>query len=136
MSVLTSTMALPFFDKLAASSRYDGVLDGPAMVWLQKNAIVIVALASCAVIVRYYRQTLVQESQPLKNGNLPSVVDIVSLHGFRWDETEPLAYRPFKSRYHLTMGKTPRSYDEERLVFVLAKTADTTQGCSRPKFQS
>jgi hypothetical protein len=130
-------MAISFFDKLAAFSRdNDGVLDGPAITWFQKHAIVIAALASCAVIVRYYRQTLVQESQPLKNDILPSTADIVPLQGFRWDETEPLAYRPFKSQYHLTMGKTPRSYDEKRLVFVLAKAADTTQGCSRPKFQS
>ncbi|PCH03733.1 Protein of unknown function DUF3445 [Penicillium occitanis (nom. inval.)] len=98
-------MAIPFFDNLTAFSREnDGILDGPAIAWLQKHAIVIAALASCAVIIWYYRQIVVQGSQPLENGNLPSAVDIVPLHGFHWDETEPLAYRPFKSQYHLTMG--------------------------------
>lgn len=30
---------------------------------------------------------------------------IEPLRDFRWSETEPLAYRPFKPRYHLTMGE-------------------------------
>lgn len=107
-------MAIPFLDKLAAFSRYaDDALDAPAIVWLQKNAIVIAALVICAVIVRYYggsRQISVQEeSQPSKNDNQLSIGDVVPLQNFRWDETEPLAYRPFKSQYHLTMGNTPRS---------------------------
>lgn len=103
-------MAISFFDNLAAFRREnDGILDGPAIAWLQKHAIVIAALASCAVIVRYYFQILVQGGQPSKIGTLPSAVDIVPLHGFHWDETEPLAYRPFKSQYHLTMGKSRQS---------------------------
>lgn len=113
MSILNSAMGVPFFDKLAAFNHHDDGAFNPAVVWLQKNSIVIAALVSCAVLVRYCcgsRQTLVQEeSQPLKNDNLPSAADIVPLQRFRWDETEPLAYRPFKSQYHLTMGKFPPS---------------------------
>lgn len=30
---------------------------------------------------------------------------IDALHGFDWQKTEPLAIRPFKQKYHLTMGE-------------------------------
>lgn len=35
---------------------------------------------------------------------------ITPLPNFDWRKTEPLKLRPFKPKYHLTMGKKPISY--------------------------
>jgi hypothetical protein len=35
--------------------------------------------------------------------------EITALPNFDWKTTEPLKLRPFKAKYHLTMGGTPQS---------------------------
>lgn len=40
--------------------------------------------------------------------NPPTILGPVDpLVGFDWKTTEPLKHRPFKPKYHLTMGKQP-----------------------------
>lgn len=35
----------------------------------------------------------------------PDFPPVETLHDFDWRKTEPLKFRPFKPKYHLTMGE-------------------------------
>lgn len=43
------------------------------------------------------------------SSSLASTSPIEPLDDFQWDKTEPLILRPFKPRYHMTMGKLTHS---------------------------
>ena len=49
--------------------------------------------------------------------------DIEPLHDFDWESTPPLKLRPFKPKYHLTMGKVQSSlinvFVTDRLAFSM-----------------
>ncbi|OJJ69593.1 hypothetical protein ASPBRDRAFT_130845 [Aspergillus brasiliensis CBS 101740] len=45
-----------------------------------------------------------QGGEKTSNCSLISSSPIEPLHNFQWDKTEPLVLRPFKPRYHITMG--------------------------------
>jgi hypothetical protein len=48
-------------------------------------------------------QTLAESKDPDPYYNLEP------LENFDWSTTEPIKIRPFKPKYHLTMGQTPRA---------------------------
>jgi hypothetical protein len=93
------------------------------------------ALLASAIVLwlvyRYVTYTRVREngfSQPNEKGSaskqenpLRAYQDIEPLHDFDWESTPPMKLRPFKPKYHLTMGKIQSSlimvFATDRLAF-------------------
>lgn len=49
------------------------------------------------------------------HSNSPTILGQVdTLVGFDWKTTEPLKHRPFKPKYHLTMGRQLREAQTQR----------------------
>jgi hypothetical protein len=52
-----------------------------------------------------YQRTISQHAQPSDEKTKDPTTEIIPLPDFDWRTTEPLKIRPFKPKYHLTMGK-------------------------------
>lgn len=60
-----------------------------------------------------YKPTTKQDSirKDEKTSTLDAYSNITPLADFEWRDTEPIKLRPFKPKYHLTMGTTACQYD-------------------------
>ena len=61
--------------------------------------------------VTSFAQTVKQKSVEKNEDTDPldAYNDIIPLTGFEWRDSEPIKIRPFKPKYHLTMGTFPRT---------------------------
>ncbi|RAL17462.1 heme-dependent oxidative N-demethylase family protein [Aspergillus homomorphus CBS 101889] len=66
----------------------------------------IALLLTPRILARSNPDTKAQEKGK-KTNEAEAASEIEPLENFQWDQTEPLALRPFKPRYHITMGKSP-----------------------------
>jgi hypothetical protein len=95
-----------------------------AVAFILNHLTLIALLASCfGLIVYCHKHQTWKKGYALCRAPKPAtavqaVGSIVPLRDFRWQETEPLQYRPFKPQYHLTMGNNtgPLVYYPSRLM--------------------
>jgi hypothetical protein len=53
-----------------------------------------------------------EKKAPEQDDPLNAYQDIEPLHDFGWESTPPIKLRPFKPKYHLTMGKVESNYNQ------------------------
>lgn len=70
-------------------------------------------LATVYLVLRYWQHTKpvnkidarFEEKHTVEKDPLAAYRDIEPLHDFHWESTPPVKLRPFKPKYHLTMGE-------------------------------
>ncbi|KAK1145623.1 hypothetical protein N8T08_004182 [Aspergillus melleus] len=75
------------------------------ILYIERNPLVILFLVLASWLFSLWNRRQLDiysyESSPESRGYPP----IEPLPDFNWETAEPLCFRPFKPKYHLTMGK-------------------------------
>lgn len=81
-------------------SYYYALLASAVVLWLVYRYVIHYRGTNTAIHQSYEKKSVSEQKDPLK-----AYQDIESLHEFDWESTPPMKLRPFKPKYHLTMGK-------------------------------
>lgn len=81
-------------------SYYYALLASAVVFWLVYRYVTIQRSTNAAVSQSNETKNASRQEDPLE-----AYRDIEPLHGFDWESTPPIKLRPFKPKYHLTMGK-------------------------------
>jgi hypothetical protein len=83
-------------------SFYYALLTSTVVLWLVYRYVTYRRNANTAIPQPDGKKNVSEQEDPLK-----AYQDIEPLHDFDWESTPPMKLRPFKPKYHLTMGKEP-----------------------------
>lgn len=81
-------------------SYYYASLASAVILWLVYRYVTIRRSTNAAVSQSNEKRDAAEQEDPLR-----AYQDIEPLHDFDWESTPPMKLRPFKPKYHLTMGK-------------------------------
>jgi hypothetical protein len=86
-------------------SYYYALLASTAVLWLVYRYVTYQRGANTAIPQQNEEKKAAEREGPLK-----AYQDIEPLENFDWESTPPMKLRPFKPKYHLTMGKESRCF--------------------------
>ena len=87
-------------------SYYYASLASAVVLWLVYRYVTIHRSTNAAVSQSNEKRDAAEQEDPLR-----AYQDIEPLHDFDWESTPPMKLRPFKPKYHLTMGKEKKAID-------------------------
>ena len=79
---------------------YYALLASAAVLWLTHRFVIYLHARGNAIPQSNEKKNAPEQEDPLR-----TYQDIEPLHDFDWESTPPMKLRPFKPKYHLTMGK-------------------------------
>jgi hypothetical protein len=100
-------------------SYYYALLASTALFWLVYRYVTYSRGANTAIPQSNEKKNVSEQEDALK-----AYQDIEPLHDFDWESTPPMKLRPFKPKYHLTMGKisnraSTKIFVTDRLAFSI-----------------
>jgi hypothetical protein len=81
-------------------SYYYALLASAAVLWLVHRYVAYRRGIDTSIPPSNEKKNASEQDDPLR-----AYRDIEPLHDFDWESTPPMKLRPFKPKYHLTMGK-------------------------------
>ncbi|TPX19670.1 hypothetical protein DIZ76_017462 [Coccidioides immitis] len=90
------------------------------------NILMFVGLLSMIWYRKWVNVQHAKKLQKMRSQSASKFPEIEPLEDFEWEKTEPLQFRPFKPKYHLTMGKYMMSGWESKYMLTYRELTDPT----------